>query len=217
MSSLSEQKATLRELLAARDRETIMRWAREARGSLRTLTSMTFDTDQLLVWRAIEATGWVAAVVAEDGLRPVKDLIRRQLWLMNDESGGLGWHSPELIGEILVNVPSLVEQFAPLLPSFLVEEPFERGTHFAMWRIAQVDPKVYSSNTPQLVRSLTDADAAIRAFAALTLLHVDADTHVGAVEPLRSDDAEVVVYDYGDGSFQTTTVGELVAGGLSRD
>jgi hypothetical protein len=76
---------------------------------------------------AVEAAGQMAAVTAESGLEPVREVLRRVIWLMNDESGGVLWQGPEILGEILVQVPDLRPEFAPLLPPYLVEEPFERG------------------------------------------------------------------------------------------
>ena len=79
---------------------------------------------------------------------------------MNDESGGLGWHAPELIGEILVNVPDLIPEYANVLMSFLHEEPFERGTHCAVYRAASVEPKPFTERASELLDSLKDPDPA---------------------------------------------------------
>ena len=60
------------------------------------------DPDELIRWRTVEALGKVAVMLGERDLETVRELVRKLLWLMNDESGGLCRLSPELIGEILV-------------------------------------------------------------------------------------------------------------------
>ena len=121
-------KSEARELLAARDFESLIQWAEAVASPLRHLFSLTFDASEVIQWRAVEAIGRVAGVQAETDLEPVRDFVRRLLWLMNDESGGLGWHAPEAIGEILVNVPDLAlgsMAFVGLagLRTFLVVKP----------------------------------------------------------------------------------------------
>lgn len=111
-----KDKNEARRLLEKRDFDGLFLWMQSVRSPLRIVFSLTFDTDELIVWRAIEATGKIAAATAASDVEKVRDFIRRLLWLMNDESGALGWHAPEVIGEILVNVPSLIEEIGVLLP-----------------------------------------------------------------------------------------------------
>jgi len=91
-----KRKSKVKELLRERDYDNLQKWAKNMRNPQRTLLSLAYDTDELIRWRAIEAIGKVAQIQAESDIEKVRDLIRRLLWLMNDESGGLGWHSPEI-------------------------------------------------------------------------------------------------------------------------
>ena len=126
--SLQTRKKVIRKVLSNRDFKEIREWTVSERNPLRTLLSFTYDSDELMRRRAVEAIGLVADHRARKNLEKVRDFIRRLLWLMNDESGGLARLAPEMIGEILVNVPSLIDEYGPLLFSFLQEEPFERGS-----------------------------------------------------------------------------------------
>ena len=137
--SVRAHKGEIRELLERRDTERLLDWAGSMRNPRRTLLSLTYDASELIRWRAIEAIGKVCAQDAASNPDKVRDFVRRLLWLMNDESGGLGWRSPEIIGEILVNVPDFIKEFGALLPAYLVEEPFEAGAHLALYRVAQID------------------------------------------------------------------------------
>ena len=81
---------------------------------------------------------------------------------MNDESGGVGWHSPDIIGEILVNVPSLIDEFGDLLLAYLKEEPFERGIHRAILKVASINPEPFRNYTSLITKSLDSDDPEIR-------------------------------------------------------
>lgn len=199
------RKAAVRELLLQRDRNSVLKWADSVRNPIKTLISLTYDEDELVRWRAIEAVGWTVALYAESDLERVRDTIRSLLWLMNDESGGVGWHAPELIGEILVNVPVLISEYAGFLPSFFREEPFERGTHFAVYRVASVDPRPFADSVPDLVDSLNDPDPAIRAYAALALKAIGGSSMGDDTNKLQADKAEFLLYDFDTGQLNEVT------------
>jgi hypothetical protein len=134
---------------------------------------------------------------------------------MNDESGGLGWHAPEMIAEILINVPALIPEYAGLLPSYLREEPFERGTHFAVYRVAQVDPGPFVEHVPALTISLDDPDPAIRAYSALALTTITGSPGNPAAGEPRADDTTFMFYDFESGELRETTVDGILEDGFS--
>ena len=205
---IRSQKKEVETLLRNRDRTTLLEWANSTRNPFRVLMSVTYDSDELVRWRAIEATGWVAGKSPSSDLDSVREMVRRLLWQMSDESGGLAWHASELIGEILVNVPVLIPEYADLLLSFLREEPFERGTHFAVYRVVQVNPKPFNDCVTDLVSSLADPDPAIRAFSALTLGVLKKSDCRHIMQPLLEDESQLQPYDFDSGDFVTITVGE---------
>lgn len=209
-STPRQRRERVREMLLERDLEGIAEWAREDLKVLRMISGLLFDKDEVTCWRAIEALGRGAAVLAETNENKVRTLIRRQLWQMNDESGNVGWRAPEAVGEILYNVPSLVDKFAHILPSYFKEEPFERGAHWAVARVASVRPDVYQELVALIAGSLDDADPHIRVYTVWALRAIgDRDT-VSRIEGLAEDPGEVRFYDFETGQFRTTTVGEVV-------
>ncbi|MBD3233724.1 MAG: hypothetical protein GF315_08365, partial [candidate division Zixibacteria bacterium] len=129
--SFKKRKSVIRRILKNRNWDLLQQLARDGNLLFRGLTSLSFDKEELIRWRAIEAIGITASIEAERDPQKVKKMISNQLWMMNDESGALSWHGPEMIAEILYNVPGLMGQYAKLLPHYLKEEPFERGTHWA--------------------------------------------------------------------------------------
>ena len=142
MRKKSEDLSTLRQWLLDEDLRSICEYARNKKRTLSLLTALTYDEDQRIWDRAIKATGLAAEVIAKRDPEYVRNYLLRLFWLINDESGGIGWKAPELIGEILYNCPNF-DQFFPMLISLLdLEEEdayrFRVGILWAIGRVAQV-------------------------------------------------------------------------------
>jgi len=203
-----QRKARVRELVRTRDLAQIESWVAEDRFVLRALAGLLFDREPLVCWRAIEALGRASAVVAEEDPERVRQQLRRQYWQMNDESGNVGWYAAEAIGEMLYNVPGLIFEYGTIMLSFLKEEPFEAGAHWAIARMACKKPEVFRFNSRVMVPSLKDADPHVRAF---TLWALQAMRDTGAIEPAREllgDKAEISYYDMDSGAFKSEKVAD---------
>ena len=206
--SQRHRKSRLRELLLERDFEAVVDWIREDRHVVRSISGSLFDQDRLVCWRAIEALGRVAPIVAASDLEKVRVMVRRLLWQMNDESGNVGWYAAEAVGEILVNVPQLIPEYGRILVSYLVEEPFERGAAWAIWRIAGVQPEIYRDSVEALTRHVQDRDPFVRAHAFRALLLVAPHETGAHRDSLASDATSFEYYCVDSGSFVETTVAE---------
>jgi len=209
-------RSELRGLLERRDFDAILQWAGSVRSPQRSLMSLAFDADELVRWRAIDAYARVTALRAGQELEKARESIRSLLWLMNDESGGLGWYAPEMVGEILVRVPDLIPEFGILLPSYLREEPFERGSHFALYRVATVEPELFGGTESELRESLGDPDPATRAYAALTLRLVARNGFDPVIRALESDTGTFTVYDWETAELRETSVGRAIQEASAR-
>jgi hypothetical protein len=203
------RKDEVKKLLERRDFDELGNWAGEVRNPFRVLLSLTYDAEGIIRWRAIEAVGKVAGILAAADMEKVRDFVRRLFWLMNDESGGLGWYAPEMIGEILVNVPTLIDGTAEILPSFINEEPFERGTHLAMYRVASVDARPFLKSAPEIVDSLSDSDPLIRCYAAMILAAIGNNRFCDSIRTLSDDKSAVTMYDFETGYLRKAEVAEI--------
>jgi HEAT repeat protein len=193
------RKERVKELLRGRDLAGLVSWAGESRDPLGMLFAMTYDKEELTRWRAIEAIGAAAAQLAASDMDKVREFIRRLLWQMNDESGGVAWHAPEVLGELLFGIPALIDEYGKLLPQYLRQSPFEAGAHFGLARIAAHEPERIRECREELRQSLQDENPAVRAWARIAL----------GEEPVP-DDGEFRLYDFDDGELKLTTVAEAV-------
>ena len=135
-----KEKGYLRGLISDNRWSELLDWFRNSRGGVRKIMPLIYDDDPLVQWRSVEAMGKVSAVIAETDPENVREIIRRLFWSMNDESGNQILRAPEVIAEILFNVPMLIEEFNSVLASFIQEEPFERGVHWGLARISEFNP-----------------------------------------------------------------------------
>jgi len=205
------KKEAVRRFLVVRETEKLKKWAKTERSAFRVLISLLFDREKLICYRAAEALGIAAAIEAENDLEIVRELLRRLLWTMNDESGNTCWYAPEAIGEILFNVPALCKEFCSLLAPFLIEEPFEKGTRLAMTRIAAIKPDMTESIRKELLDSLDHSDPGIRGASFHLLRVLKIEVAEGKIRSYENDPGALDLYDYNTGELFTTTVGELAS------
>jgi hypothetical protein len=215
----AQRKQLIKTILRDRDWDQLKILFDGRRSPDRHVLSALFDPDPLLQWRAIEAHAIFAGHLAESDLEDVRRIIRKALWLMNDESGGILWNGPELIAAILREVPSLLDEYGRILASFLVEEPFERGTHWALTHLAPLNQALFSQ--PDVIQnlhnSLTDSDPATRAYA-LRILHMLGDENlVDAARRMQNDDADFTEYDFDAGQLLRRTVSETATRFLDNE
>jgi len=133
---------------------------------IRTLISLSYDKTEEIAWKAIEAIGRLVYLVSKDRPEFGHEIIRRLLWSIRDEAGGIGWSSPEIIGEIVRNDPSRYQDIPRVLWSFMDEEFLRKGIIWAMGRIGEIDPVLVEFSLPFLrLISKNDNDSEIRFYA----------------------------------------------------
>ncbi|MFN2303844.1 MAG: DVU0298 family protein [Anaerolineales bacterium] len=164
MDNPSSNLSTIRKWLSKSNYAPILEAAKNRKGILSQLTALSYDEDAEISEHAIEATGLAARIIAKRDPEYVRNYLLRLFWLINDESGGIGWRAPELIGEILYHCPQF-SQFFPMVISLLDMEKedaprFQAGTLWAIGRIAQATKNAMLPALPQ-VRALISEDKPI--------------------------------------------------------
>lgn len=154
MNSRSPDLSQLRLWLLEADDALFLELARNQKRILSQLTALSFDPDTSVTSRAIKITGLAAKIIAERDPEYVRNYLLRLFWLVNDESGGICWKAPELIGEILYQCPQF-EQFFPMLISLLdldkEDAPrFRTGSLWAIGHVAQVARKAMQPALPHV-------------------------------------------------------------------
>lgn len=152
-------------------------------------------------WRAIQAIGAVVKNIAKEDMESARVIMRRMIWNLNDESGGIGWGMPEAMGEVMARHEGLAREYVMILKSyirtdgnFLEHEPLQRGVLWGLGRLAQERPELVKTVIPHVQPFLSSEDAVLRGLAVWTLGFLGGD-QVGAVlGQLESDDTEVTLF-----------------------
>jgi hypothetical protein len=165
--------------------------------------------------------GMVVARLAGRDLESARVVMRRLMWNLNDESGGIGWGSAEAMGEIMARHFKLAEEFADILISFIREEagglehaPLQRGVLWGLGRLAQVDPRHLDAVPPLLARYLESEDAVLRGHAVWVAGLLPSDLTLAALRKLSEDQEQLEIFL--NGRLTRKTVGQLSREALSR-
>lgn len=200
----------IQRLVEDRNFESLLAWADFDRRVLSRLIPYTYQPDGLLRWRAVEALGLAAGRIADRDPEFVRGILRRLLWSLSDESGGIGWSAPEAIGEIVANRPNLFADYAPIVISLfdnLEEEFFRPGIIWAIGRIAQVAPDRMRDAYQPVVAFLNDTDPQLRGLACWCLGYLGIPLAAARLSQLTNDEGQLLMYIKGD--LRTVTVGSL--------
>lgn len=194
------------------DFEQIERLASKQKRTLSLLTGLTCHPDKLIAWRAVEALGLAARVIGTKDMEYVRVHLRRLIWLVSDESGGIGWRAPEGMGEIIANCPDGCEGFiAPLFHLLELEEEdvgrFRAGVLWAIGRVCSVRPEQFQQIERQVLDCLDDPDPQVRGMALWALRQAQPRAPIPGLERFLCDFGRVEVYQ--NGSPVHTTVSEL--------
>jgi len=172
-----------------------------ARQVVNSLFSSLCSSDEQIKWRAVTAMGTVVVNLAHEDIESARMIIRRLMWSLNDESGGIGWGAPEAIGEILACHERLAREYANILTSYIKEdgnflehEPLQKGAMWGVARLAQVRPHLIQDAKSYLIQRLDSSDARVKALAALTLGLLGAEEVRLQLEGLSRDDTEIHLY-----------------------
>ena len=112
------------------------------------LIGMFCDRQDTVRWRSVTALGMVTDALAGENMEEARVVMRRLMWTLNDESGGIGWGAPEAMGEITAVNSRLAGEYHRILCSyvsqegnFLEHEILQRGALWGLCRLAEVDPE----------------------------------------------------------------------------
>ncbi len=185
-------KQRVRTLLAQNDLAGIGPLAVSHRSVLSYLTALTYDADPEIAGRAITAFGEAAGALSDRDAEFVRGHLRRLFWLLNDESGGIGWRAAEAIGEIIRARPERFVEFIPNLV-WLLDMETEDAPRFrtsilrGILRVAEVADLSGRADLVAFLEALTAApDPEQRELAGLCLRRLLSGAMV-ASESLDSD------------------------------
>ncbi len=140
------------------------------------LMGFFYSTDDLIRFRSIEAMGHLAVRMEQKKREKTRDLLRRLMWNLNDESGGIGWGSAEAMGEILCRCPVLAAEFGSILLAYLDprgnyidNESLQQGILWGIGTFMATAGKTAADSIDNIAAFLEYSDPVKRAYAVRAL------------------------------------------------
>lgn len=189
----------------------------------RPLLSALCSREEKIKWHAVTALGcWVAREASQD-MEAGRNMLRRLMWMLNEESGGIGWGVPEAMGEIMARHEGLAREFAPILVSyarpdgnFLEYDPLQAGVAWAIGRLGELLPELLQSLNAQryLLPYLDSPDAGVRGMAAWALGRLGGKEDLRRLQILLGDESSCQLYE--SERLTCHTVGNLAQEAIQR-
>ena len=214
-------KKKILELLKKKDFEESLKEICQlpAKQTVNPLFSFFYNQDELIKWRAVTSMGMVVSLLAKRDMEPARVVMRRLMWNLNDESGGIGWGSPEAMGEIMAVNKRLAEEYHHILASyictdgnFIENEALQRGVLWGLGRLAHTEPQLVRHIAQFLLKFLESKDAALRGIAAWTAGAINTDLTRQQLIVLTKDNTKIMLYI--DRQLVECSVGQLAKDAL---
>ena len=136
------------------------------------LFSFLYNRDEEIKCAAVTAMGAIVGKLADENMESARVIMRRLMWNLNDESGGIGWGSPEAMGEIMAVHEGLAKEYVHMLLSYtrkdgnyLENEGLQRGLLWGIGRLSEVHPELVKDAAAHLIPYMWSSDVGIRGLA----------------------------------------------------
>jgi hypothetical protein len=144
-----------------------------ARQAVNPLFSFFYNSNELVRWKAVAAMGAVVSNLADHDMESARVIMRRLIWNLNDESGGIGWGSPEAMGEIMARHAGIADEYHKILISYIMpegnyieHETLQRGVLWGVGRLAHARPLLVKNFADLLCPYMESPDPILRGLAA---------------------------------------------------
>ncbi len=201
-------KQQVKVLLQQRDYGELLRLCQTDRRFWSTLRLYLYETDESLRWPAIEAVAELMKRWWHEGSRErVREYIRNLLWLLNDESGGIGWNAPQTIAETIVSIPQLLEPYGSIMIAYVLEGPTLLKS--GLWAIGRLGKRIKEVATlfqDKLLAAFDSNDPETLGLAVWAMGEIDFAPALPFLAML--EDRKELVQVYIDGCFQEKPLGK---------
>ena len=185
MARMRAAKQALRSVLAQADwRSHLGEIAQEGVSSIGPLFSFLL-LEPLMKHRAAVALGATCAFLANENPEKARNVVRRYMWHLSEESGNIGWGIPEAFAETLAASELLAKEFHRILITYVIDlgrednycdnDILRRSCYWACGRVAEVWPRLCAPWRMWLIKGLRDPDHICCGMAAWALARLPGD------------------------------------------
>ena len=213
-----KEKRRITKLLESPDIEAVIQELRQLPVSrvINPLIGALCSSNETVRWHAITALGPIMSDLADSDMEAARVVMRRFMWSLNDESGGIGWGAPEAMAEIMAGHDRLALEYGHMLVAYMRKDGFylelpqlQQGLMWGLARFAMVRPDLLKAKevVTYLLPYLNSLDSTVRGLAAWALGLLQAKGAIPALEKLINDPAQVKIFL--NHTFTFDTVGGL--------
>jgi hypothetical protein len=198
----------VRELLLQKDYNQLVDLCTKYKRFWMELKFSLYDIDETIKWPAIEAVGELMKHWWEQGDKAkVREYIRNLFWSMNDESGGIGWSSPQTIAEIIVDIPELIDPYGNMMVAHSLEEPFfVKGGLWGIGKLGELIIEAVDFFRDKVLAAFNSDDAETLGLAAWSMGETGFKPALIFLRKLSLRTEPVCIYI--EGEFEGKTLGE---------
>ena len=166
--------------------------------------------DELYMFRAAEAIGYICRYLYRDEPETAKETIRRMFWYMNEENGGYCMGAPIVVGEIGRIMEEDFNDFINPTAS-LIENP-ELKMKYVIYSLGRIGRRILEAKInlkDRLLELLDDLDPETRAYTIKTIQELKIDQALSKLKNMLNDESIVKIYY--DGCFGEVKISQLAA------
>ncbi len=218
-------KKEIIQLLKNGDLDTVvaMRESCSAKRLLNLLVGCFCNDNELVRWLSVTGVGILVVGIANNEMEDARVVMRRFLWMLNDESGGIGWGAPEAMGEVMASHERLADEYAHMLVAnmredgnYLELEMLQRGLMWGIGRLAETRAELlHQKNCVQYLLPYLDSnDSTVRGLACRAVGNLQvSDARERLLEMCKE---KKVVTVYNDRMLMSCSIGQLAEEALAR-
>ncbi len=112
------------------------------------LFSFLVNINEIIKKHTVIAMGEVVSKLAEEDIESARIVMRRLILSVTEESGGIGWNTPEAMGEIMARSEQLANEYHKILISYTIGggneldfEGLQKSVIAGLKRLAEAHPQ----------------------------------------------------------------------------
>ena len=167
------------------------------------------DYRKELRWYALSALEQLAKEFASEYDEVYRNVIRRAVWAMADESGNVPWAAPEMMAVVIKAAPAQYKDFVKIMVHNGLDSPMCH--HGVLWAVGYLGKEYYAEIEPfmpKLMKFLDSKDDELRGLAVWALKRLHYEPVFDKISTMTDDLAVAWIYE--DGKLQQKSIGQMI-------
>lgn len=178
------------------------------------LQGLLFEKEEIIKFRAVESIGFASLIMAEKNIENVRILMRKFMWNLNEESGGIGWGSQESMCEVAASIDKIYNEFIEIIvsylnpesSSFLDHKELHPGVIWGIGRLGMKNKKTGAIAKYVLKDSIHDENPKIKGLSIWAAQKCKIKGLEKGIQKYTKDQTRFTIYE--NGKIHTTTIAD---------